>query len=157
MSDKYAIIKECIYKTADERNKDTFAKDSDKGIYPHSNKIKGLPLKNLENPNSAQVQIKINRKIGTKELNKQPATAWHLSTFSSQEQLAHTKEKQAKQDHESMLRTELKKFREELEQKYIVSQANSNYIFPRKVQRDSYAEEKEASPNDCNAIYFKKL
>jgi len=85
--------------------------------------------------------------IKTKEVQipvkQEHADAWHLSTFSSPEQLAEIKEKQVQAAHEAMLKKELAKFRSEVEEKFRASETNRNFRFPRAEYNDDFNGDNE--------------
>ena len=66
--------------------------------------------------------------LQTKTHERDGKNKWQLATFTCPEQLAKMKEKN---EHEEMLRKELKKFRTEIEMKFRSSETNKAYKFPR--------------------------
>lgn len=138
-----------IYKTMDGRcreAKPSPAAGSDTVALLSSLKTQSKAPKSGPSYNSrthAGNETKQNRRPG--EANGQP---WHLSTFSSPEQLASFKEKHDQLLHDTMLRKELAKFRAEVEDKFLHSAANQQYEFPRIValDQDELGEELSGKP-----------
>ena len=79
---------------------------------------------------------------------KEEGRAAHLATFSSPEQLATLKAQEAKRIHEEALKSELTKFRHEVEQKFRSSTTNRLYSFPRLVLPDSTEAETDTAITD---------
>ena len=84
--------------------------------------------------------------LQTKTHERDGKNKWQLATFTCPEQLAKMKEKN---EHEEMLRKELKKFRTEIEMKFRSSETNKAYKFPR----NCFIEKIESSNNSDCIIY----
>ena len=82
---------------------------------------------------------------------KTEAPVWHLSTFSSPEQLSKIKERKEQIEHDAMLRKELAKFRAEVEGKFRASATNHDYVFPRNLDPNTQDELNFVKdfPTDC--------
>jgi len=159
------ITKNGLYKTVDARPKD------DRGPITSFTETANLLAKSTAKYNagssSSRKNLQSTQKLKlTNNTNKDKTDnpAWHLSTFSSPESLSSIKEKQAQNMHEAMLRSELAKFRTEVEEKFRNSPTNRDFIFPRQTDEKvedspdkNFPEENLKSKADCIFLNFPHL
>ena len=117
-------MKEMIYRTLDSSQNQCYSSSKQNGTAKFLNSLKGIVQKERVAAVNAPAKIPATG-------NTQNAQAWHLTTFSSPEQLADVKKKQMQAVHEAMLRKELAKFRSEIEEKFRASETNRTYKFQK--------------------------
>jgi hypothetical protein len=154
MNEKALTMKGTIYKTSDGRIKED-KQSSAKKTFKETYMITACANKHQQQKSKEAAHTKnaltINRNICSRDPNPQ-SPSWHLSTFSSPEQLAQFKESQERLAHENMLKGELYQFRHEVEQKYQLSETNRKFIFPRTSAEFQDSESIDRKEADCKFI-----